>query len=884
MRALAMLIVGLLGAVLRAEAADVSFAVKPACATVGGGAKVSFAVSGPTDVEVAVLDGQGNVVRHLAGGVLGGTNAPPEPLKPGLAQELVWDGKDDRGGRCEGLGVRSEESSSLTPNTKHPTPFSLRVRLGMRAELDGFLAESKYWIGELCGLATDPQGNLYVYSSSVPVHRGSSRYLQVFNRKGEYLRTIMPMPANLPREKLKAFGVIEGEGTSFSPRNRYGTWPEFYPDPVGRICPTVTSDGIVTLSDGFNVARLRNDGTATDGPFHRGLWPAAPGKRPIRTEYGAIGPKCVVPSPDGKYLYLTGLCHAQRLGKNTEQKVDPNFPDGRIYRMPSDGSSPMERFADIPLPENVRGFSEVKEGYRGQDYYTAVHSGVGRGICDAEGRLLVCDRLNGMIRVYEPDGREAGRVKVEWPAVVACHRRSGAVYVMSNKYVPGKGAEKKLLKFSSWKADAKLATELAFSSTAGLSADMVLDDSADPPVLWASSDLIGKRCLLRIEDRGDALVQTEDLMARNKDRFGVKPRIAVHPDTDLIVCNDGWATLNAYNGLTGEPVKLPFEYGADMAVGRDGNWYVQLGNSWNGPICRFDRDMKPLPVGGADPKTPNAVGQITGGRMGAGFSTFGLTADRAGRVLTLQMYDWNKYGVGVFGADGTPVACDRLKDDAKVAKLWGGALVAPIAAKSGGIQTDWQGNVYLGLGVRTAAWQTPSGFEKDDAYRGCVGSVVKFGPDGGAITRLDPKDPHPPAGKPGSPLTAVGYGGGPAFVENALALYPGLGCLAGNLGDSCVCRQPMFQVDGWGRILYPNAITCSVRIVDNAGNLIQEFGAYGNIDSAGPKSMIATPAVPLGWPQAVAASHRNIYVADVLNRRIVRMTKVYAAEETVVVR
>ena len=67
----------------------------PTAECAGDRVSVSFTVSEATDVEVAVLDAKGHVVRHLAAGVLGGKNPPPPPLKPGLAQALVWDGKDD---------------------------------------------------------------------------------------------------------------------------------------------------------------------------------------------------------------------------------------------------------------------------------------------------------------------------------------------------------------------------------------------------------------------------------------------------------------------------------------------------------------------------------------------------------------------------------------------------------------------------------------------------------------------------------------------------------------------------------------------------------------------------------------------------------------------
>jgi len=895
-----------------ALAGEAKFAGKPVAKKANGKTTISFTASAATDAEVSVLDAKGKVVRHLAAGVLGGKKAPPAPLKAGLSQSLEWDGRTDTGKKAAG------------------GPFKVRVRLGLKAELDGYIGESKYWIGQLCGLATDPKGNLYVYSSSVHVHRGSSRYMQVFNRKGEYLRTIMPMPANLPKEKLLLFNttsrrgkktVLDVPGKHFYPRNYFGTWPELYPGPVGQLVRAVTADGIVTISDGFSIARIRNDGGAVGEVFWRPLWPADRKKRPGYRS--SIGPRHLVPSPDGKKLYMTGICNKLTLGKNPELKVDPNFPDGRVYRMDlTKPGATMEKFVDLPHPANVRKFSEVKAGYRAVDYHTALHSGVDRACCDKDGNLLVCDRMNGMIRVYSPAGKELGGFKVELPENVAIHSKTGAVYVTTNRFVGNRRVAKKLLKFSSWEKDARLLAEYEFPSQKGRTASMALDDSAEPPVIWAAGDLVGKRCLLRIEDRGAKFALTANLLDLNKDRFGVKPRLAVHPETDLVICNDGAATLNGYDGLSGKQVKLPFEYGADMAVGLDGNWYIQTGKSYSGYICRYDKNLKPIPVkepptGGykgtagarkGEKAIPNALGFVYG-RMGAGFCTVGTATDPRGRVYSMQMYGWSPYCVAVYGPDGKAEDPGRLKDDPKMQKAgrFKSALVGPIHTVPGGLQLDWGGNIYIGLALRPVGYSPPAGFEKDPGYNSCAGSVVKFGPEGAAIIRLGAKKgqaAEPPAGKKGLVLYHHKYGRGPRFLENATRAYPELGCLSGSYGDGCMCRQPMFQVDGWGRLFIPNAITCSVRIVDNAGNFIQQFGHYGNIDSRGlprrpasetseasakevgpgEESLIKTPAVPLGWPEAVGASYKAVYVSDVLNRRIVRFKKVYAAEETCTVK
>src|SRR5436190_996904 len=67
---------------LRHEAAAApTFAAAPQAARTATGAEITFVLSAPTDVEVAICAADGKVVRHLAAGVLGGTNPPPPTLR-----------------------------------------------------------------------------------------------------------------------------------------------------------------------------------------------------------------------------------------------------------------------------------------------------------------------------------------------------------------------------------------------------------------------------------------------------------------------------------------------------------------------------------------------------------------------------------------------------------------------------------------------------------------------------------------------------------------------------------------------------------------------------------------------------------------------------------
>ena len=156
---LATLVMGL-GAALPA-ADPVAFAAAPTVKRAGDAAVVTFAISKSADVEVAILDAKGRVVRHLAAGVLGGKNPPPAPLRAGLMQELTWDGKDDRARQAEG------------------GPFQARVRAGTSVRFGRLIGASPY-TGNVTaapfraasnGVVTDGDGNLFVLMvSSVGSH------------------------------------------------------------------------------------------------------------------------------------------------------------------------------------------------------------------------------------------------------------------------------------------------------------------------------------------------------------------------------------------------------------------------------------------------------------------------------------------------------------------------------------------------------------------------------------------------------------------------------------------------------------------------------------------------------------------------------------------
>jgi hypothetical protein len=163
-----------------------------------------------------------------------------------------------------------------------------------------------------------------------------------------------------------------------------------------------------------------------------------------------------------------------------------------------------------------------------------------------------------------------------------------------------------------------------------------------------------------------------------------------------------------------------------------------------------------------------------------------------------------------------------------------------------------------------------------------VGSVVKFGPEGGAWLGAEYGGAKPPEPTdPKAPKLALEGG----TIEGALQVYPGIGPFNG-AGPSCCCRVARFDVDRYGRVVMPNALCNWVVLCDNAGNEITRFGAYGNFDSqfVPPDSkdhrpVVAVPEIPLGWPTGAGFSEKSVYVNDTYNRRFVRADLTCTAEE-----
>ncbi|MCX7804876.1 MAG: SMP-30/gluconolactonase/LRE family protein [Planctomycetota bacterium] len=811
------------------------FASPPSAAREGDRVRISFAMAAPTDVEVAILDGEGRkVVRHLAAGVLGGTRPPPPPLKPGLEQTVEWDGQDDFG-KPAGTG-----------------PFKVRVRAGMSVRFGRIIGASPYtgnvtdmpYRAPVNGLVVGADGSLYVKMMSDIHSHGNSGlwpwHVRLFDKNGKYVRTLLPYPPSTDPAKASGFKLLDTGDGNFTPANQnslYGVLYVFGDEIANRMV-----DGCIAFVNSHD--------------YKINLW-KADGSNALKTvpmwAKGKVG--CarwlsiqVAFSPDGRYAYLSNLAAAPYDGKKPSD-IDSNWPQGRIYR--KDLSAPdkdAEKFYDIELPDFE------KQKYWMPSAWDKKTAAAGIDV-DAKGNVLVGDLVNQEVVEISPDGKKLSATKVPWPDKVLVSRKTGDMFVVSRAVSRGGLPPAKLVKISGRGEGAKIVAELPLKGSVGGSC--ALDETGGSPVLW----LAGGGTLVRVEDRGDRLAPTgEEFLNRDRDAIGFVGYMDVDREAELVYVTGSGSAVWRYNGETGEGGLLPIK-AVDLAIGPGGMIYAWGDKGgYHGPVTRYTRELKPAPLESSGKHT---YGDLYG-RAGRGSSVCGMDVDWRGRVYAV--WGTNNCHLRVYDEKG-----DLVKYDRRIKVPEGKQEEIPVAVDyvsgyGGSVRVDLAGNIYLLQYGVPKDYGPPKGYEKDEAWQATVGTILKFGPSGARRK---------------SPLDSGGRGGDPLAYEGMLEMYPGCGAISGWRCDgSCACTKPRFDVDDFGRLYIPNATTFSVSVRDNANNEVVRFGAYGNFDCQGPASREPKPEIPLGWPICAGASDRYIYVGDCLNHRVVRVDRVWRAEET----
>lgn len=812
------------GGIPAAESA--AFAQKPEASTKGDAVAVTFVLAAPSDVEVAVLNAEGKVVRHLAAGVLGGKNPPPEPLKQGLAQNLEWDCRDDKGKPALG------------------GPFKFRVRLGMSVKFGRIIGTSPYtgdmaWYG-WTGLATDTDGTLYVKMTSAvwEKHDAVPWQLRKFDRNGKYQKTLLPYAPSTDPGKTPAFKLIDaGDGlltpahTSLLDVSLFRLGNGLYNKAVGGNVVFIDSErAVITFHkiDGSNAMKVV--------PMR---------SSPDKLKWAKWLTPQVAFSPDGKYAYYSNVANTPYDGKKPSD-IDPNFPQGRIYRqdLTVTGSNPAQ-FYDLELPDFE------KQKYWMPSAWDKKTAAAGIAV-DSQGHIYVCDLVNQEVVELSPEGKKLSSAKAPWPDRVIASSKSGDLYVVARTVSRGAVPPGELLKISGRGAGARIVAK--FSLRGALGQSLALDESGPVPVLW----LGGGTEIIRLEDRGSEFVQVgSSLINPSMDAITFASYGDVDAEAELLYVTSSSGPIWRYNGETGEGGLLPIK-GVDVAIGPGGMVYTWgTSGSFAGPVARYTRDLKPAPLASTG---KNTYGSLYG-RAGRGNNAPGLAVDNRGWVYA--MGGFNHCVMYAYNEEGGLVSFERkAKVDWVDKQNEVPVLISHAVDRGGSLRVDNRYNLYvLEIGL-PKEFVPPKGFEKDQFYLRGTGTIYKFTPKGGEFKKVDDH--------------TVGE------VVGAVQVYPDCGPNSGgSITESCChCMRPRFALDGYGRLYIPNGITYKVSVRDNANNEIMKFGGYGNWDAQGPQSQEPKPEIPLGWPVFTATSEKYIYIGDGLNHRVVRADKVYAAEVT----
>ena len=843
----------------RSLAADVGFTGKPAATKSGDGVKISFAVASPTDVEVSILDADGKVVRHLAAGLLG-KNAPEPFKKDALAQDVVWDGKDDAG----------------KPAAR---AFTARVRLGLTPHLDQVIGRNDQTLsGEICAVTVSPKGEMFVLLADS--FRGRAE-LRVLDRDGKYLRTIMPYAANTPASRTESIGHVMIDGQR---------QPLVFNGQGHCLLPLVAGLRGQTMAwhpDGYLLAASATGSMCNHGPPRHLIAFHPEGGAPEKT--GFVGPLIRKPrgflggagegyargmdrlavSPDGQWIYLVQCFRASYFEKGEWQHG--------VYRV---------KWTDKELGEPWLGKKEPGAG--DNDFNDPQGLAVDKG-----GNLFVCDRGNDRVKVYSADGKLVGKFAVSQPEQIAVHPASGDIYILGKKsdrvYDVMRSSDpitSRIFKFTPFKdGGSKEVARVEFLVKKQYAELLALDASASPARLWTvvSPGYGIPSQLIPITDEGTALkVGTP---AGEGGGLHYPTFLAADPARHRVIVMDygvGHASIDIENGKR-TALKLP---GNDMALDRDGNMYL-MGPYDSNALLRIDAKGQPLPFSATGSNKIEVKFRGYGPSMGLRGHCIAPNGDlyvrRSPNHALVSTVD-------VYGPDGT---------------LKKAGLVTGCGSGDSGIGVDNRGNIYLGMNLKPADEIVPPDFAKAvltqpwhyyrvgtrpapwcylyaNPYLFHMGCVMKFGPQGGQIYgNYTPKGGAPDDGLAlaKAPAEAVsyksGYLGWDVKVAGAQWRYPGIGIIPHSFDgftgdDGCECLQSQLDADPFGRVYAPSAFHSSVEWLDSAGNRLARIGAYGNADSAGPKSKQTAPEIAFAWPAECdyADFDGRLYVTDSVNRRI----------------
>ena len=810
------------------------------------GATLRFAVSDYRDVTVRVLDSNSNVVRHLAGGVLGPN--PPLPFAPdSLSQDLPFDYKDDRG------------------RTLPKGEYTFCVDVGLNPRFGAVLGASPYSHAFVGGVAVDREGNVYVVRDSACWPHELS--VRVFDREGRYVRQMAPPhPKDLSRFKDRPgnFGpgsgpgsfLVLGSGGDLVPHME-PTKAQIYtdeafecnqvvPDPKGNFIFNVNEH--VERASGWLGHQRKLEKEAGNRTHHRlmkldrfGLpvydfrigfrHPALPesltlgwNRVPFLDElHGWRYYYCC--DRDGNiYISDAGRRETEE-GLSGQETADQNCPHV-VWKLGPDLEPRSEFTYCGTRPCEARSYLGTKgEPGDGPDRFNGP-----KGLAvDAEGRIYVADAGNNCIKIFRKDGfflkdirgaRYRGEDKpLRNPTALGLHPKDGSIYAIveienGRRLVKLKsGADRA----AAWTCD------LSYSAFYNLA----VDAGTAPTIVWVAQGG-GIGTFTRIVDKGDSLGDVKHFGGCVEGAFVEPFAVAATDGGDLFV-EDALHGLVKMSARDGSGWKVLVKR-ADVGRTPSGGWAVPASLR-----LKQAQDAKQAEL----PSPRPAV----------------IAADPGGRVYRYSCGEITRY--------------DR---EGNVVPFGGGNAIKTRYTQNPhlnqhGLAIDAKGNLYVVVSETAGTPEKQRQLDELDVYS----------PDGA----LKEKNIVPE--RSGIRTVAVDAGGALYVTrtrDGMWLLKLGAGSGRGDLrwqagcvslcSAGCKCLYTLLAVSKSGFIYAINIAQYHITILDVNGNVVTRFGRYGNFDCPEAPGRPAVPGIPLLCPLAVAVTEDAVFVSDRLNQRVVR--------------
>ena len=707
-------------------------------------------------------------------------------------------------------------------------PFKVRVGLGLKADFENIIGWSGQNVEDVRGLCCGPDGTLYlVYGGQHYAHRRTT-IISAFDRQGKYLRQIFPGPGGLPAEKRQGWPHVTLDDGRELPIIWHMLSRAVLPSAVfdDNVFPAATGDGrlVIPCGTGESFARVADQELAGG---RRLLVMGGDGSVPENylgpafADEKAAGAAWPAVSPDGKTAYV---CAA-----------------GAVRRADLSGSQPAREFVSSGLKDP-------------------------RGVAvDRDGNVYVADSGNNRVAVFHADGRPLEDLPAKSPEPVQVSRKTGAVYYLSD-------GGRRLVKLAGL-GDPTIKTTLDTGWKDRHRYLLALDDSAEPGVIWLVDRFWHGGKISRLVDQPDGFKDEGDPIARQLEQP------AVNFNGGLAVLDGRLITMNTEFGYNWSARQIAFDLETgnclgpvwtgkqkcnEVVAGKDGLLYG-IGAGYKKPhaVRRFDSRGNELPFHAANPLEGFWHGHTRTG---------GMFVDREGNVYLMGGDAYREHST----ATVRRYTSEGKLADKQVVKLG--------TAYYGGLAVDSHGCVYVGAQVTENDKPIPDWFVgklPEDSpqnypsrcYRQ-YGAVIKFKRSGGAVVNDSAGDHYG--------VLFQGKIHGPVTLLNAEWLRRGgeVPVRNGPFGVHCFCETSRFDIDRQDRLYVPDVHRFSVQVLDAAGNQIGLIGSYGNMDNRGPKSDHPDPAIAYGWPLAVQVAGDRLYVADVVNRRVVVARLSCAASET----